>query len=393
MDLYKKDTFCNFSYGCYFDNAATTKVRDEVADKIADVLKSNYGNPSSTHSYGRPSKSLIEVSRKEIAAHLNVSASEIIFTSGGTEADNLILRSAARDLNIKHFISSKIEHHAVIHTLDELEKDYNVKVSFVNLDENGMVDYDNLNELLSSSKDKCLVSLMHVNNEIGNMLDLDKVSNICAENNALFHSDTVQTIGHYNIDLSKTKIDFIVASAHKFHGPKGIGFAYINKSSSLRPLIFGGMQERGYRAGTESVHNIVGMSEALNISLSKLEEEKNHIYDLKQYFINKLESSIKGVKFNGCSRDTKKSTYTLLNVQFPIEQSKAEMFLFKLDLKGIACSKGSACQSGSNVGSHVLNEVLSGDELNKVSLRFSLSVFNKKEEIDLAVNEIVNLLN
>ena len=387
------DTFSNTSYQCYFDNAATTRVRDEVADKIVDVLKNNYGNPSSTHSYGRPSKSLIEVSRKEIAAHLNVSASEIIFTSGGTEADNLILRSAARDLNIKHFISSKIEHHAVIHTLDELEKDYNVKVSFVNLDENGMVDYDNLNELLSNSKDKCLVSLMHVNNEIGNMLDLDKVSNICSENNALFHSDTVQTIGHYNIDLSRTKVDFIVASAHKFHGPKGIGFAYINKSSSLRPLFFGGMQERGYRAGSESVHKIVGMSEALNISLSKLEAETKHIYDLKQYFINKLESSVKGVKFNGCSGDTKKSTYTLLNVQFPIEQSKAEMFLFKLDLKGIACSKGSACQSGSNAGSHVLNEVLSDDELNKVSLRFSLSVFNRKEEIDLAVNEIVNLLD
>ena len=387
------DTFSNTSYQCYFDNAATTKVRDEVANKIVDVLKNNYGNPSSTHSYGRPSKSLIEVSRKEIAAHLNVSSSEIIFTSGGTEADNLILRSAARDLNIKHFISSKIEHHAVTHTLEELEKDYNVKVSFVNLDENGMVDYDNLNELLSNSKDKCLVSLMHVNNEIGNMLDLERVSNLCIEHNALFHSDTVQTIGHYNIDLSKIKIDFIVASAHKFHGPKGVGFAYINKSSSLRPLIFGGMQERGYRAGTESVHNIVGMSEALNISIAKLDEEKTHIYNLKQYFIDKLKSSIKGVKFNGCSGDMKKSTYTLLNIQFPIEQSKSEMFLFKLDLKGIACSKGSACQSGSDAGSHVLNEVLSGDELNKVSIRFSLSVYNKKEEIDLAVNEIVNLLN
>ena len=387
------NTFSNNSYQCYFDNAATTRVRDEVAEKIVDVLKNNYGNPSSTHSYGRPSKSLIELSRKEIAAHLNVSASEIIFTSGGTEADNLILRSAARDLKIRHFISSKIEHHAVTHTLDELEKDYNVKVSFVNLNKNGEVDYKNLNELLANSKDRCMVSLMHINNEIGNMLDLEKVSNICLEHKALFHSDTVQSVGHYKIDLSKTKVDFIVASAHKFHGPKGIGFAYINKSSQLRPLIFGGMQERGYRAGTESVHNIVGMSEALNISMEKLEEEKKYISELKSYFIKKLKSSIKGVEFNGLSGDMNKSTYTLLNVQFPIEQSKAEMFLFKLDLKGIACSKGSACQSGSDAGSHVLNEVLSSEELNKVSIRFSLSIYNKKEDIDIAVNEIVDLLS
>ena len=387
------NTFSNNSYQCYFDNAATTRVRDEVAEKIVDVLKNNYGNPSSTHSYGRPSKSLIELSRKEIAAHLNVSASEIIFTSGGTEADNLILRSAARDLKIRHFISSKIEHHAVTHTLDELEKDYNVKVSFVNLNKNGEVDYKNLNELLANSKDRCMVSLMHINNEIGNMLDLEKVSNICLEHEALFHSDTVQSVGHYNIDLSKTKVDFIVASAHKFHGPKGIGFAYINKSSQLRPLIFGGMQERGYRAGTESVHNIVGMSEALNISMEKLEEEKKYISELKSYFIKKLKSSINDVEFNGLSGDMNKSTYTLLNVQFPIEQSKAEMFLFKLDLKGIACSKGSACQSGSDVGSHVLNEVLSSEELNKVSIRFSLSIYNKKEDIDIAVNEIVDLLS
>ena len=387
------NTFSNNSYQCYFDNAATTRVRDEVAEKIVDVLKNNYGNPSSTHSYGRPSKSLIELSRKEIAAHLNVSASEIIFTSGGTEADNLILRSAARDLKIRHFISSKIEHHAVTHTLDELEKDYNVKVSFVNLNKNGEVDYKNLNELLANSKDRCMVSLMHINNEIGNMLDLEKVSNICLEHKALFHSDTVQSVGHYNIDLSKTKVDFIVASAHKFHGPKGIGFAYINKSSQLRPLIFGGMQERGYRAGTESVHNIVGMSEALNISMEKLEEEKKYISELKSYFIKKLKSSINDVEFNGWSGDMNKSTYTLLNVQFPIEQSKAEMFLFKLDLKGIACSKGSACQSGSDAGSHVLNEVLSSEELNKVSIRFSLSIYNKKEDIDIAVNEIGDLLS
>jgi len=376
----------------YLDNAATTKVRDEVADVITNVLKNNYGNPSSTHSYGRPSKSLIELSRKEIAGHLNVNPSEIIFTSGGTEADNLILRSAARDLKIKHFISSKIEHHAVTQTLDELEKDYGVKVSFVKLDKDGEVDYSDLEDILKKSKDKCLVTLMHVNNEIGNMLDLDKVSNICIQYNALFHSDTVQSIGHYDIDLSKTKIDFIVASAHKFHGPKGVGFAYINKLSSLRPLIFGGTQERGYRAGTESIHNIVGMSKALNISISNLAKESKYVHDLKEYFIVKLKSSITGVKFNGYSGDIKKSTYTLLNVQFPLEKSKAELFLFKLDLKGIACSKGSACQSGSDLGSHVLKEVLAKNDLNNVSIRFSLSIYNTKEQIDIVVDEISNLL-
>ena len=384
--------FSNTSYQCYFDNAATTRVRDEVADKMVDVLKNNYGNPSSTHSYGRPSKSLIEVSRKEIAAHLNVSSSEIIFTSGGTEADNLILRSVARDMKIKHFISSKIEHHAVTHTLEELEKDYNAKISYVKLDNNGGIDYDNLSELLSNSKDRCMVSLMHVNNEIGNMLDLEKVSKICSKYNALFHSDTVQSVGHYKMDLSKTKIDFIVASAHKFHGPKGVGFAYINKNCPIRPLIFGGMQERGCRAGTESVHNIVGMSEALNISIEKLDEEYKYIYSLKEHFINRLKTSIKNIKFNGYSGDIKKSTYTLLNVQFPLEKSKAEMFLFKLDLLGIACSKGSACQSGSDAGSHVLNEVLDNDGLNKVSVRFSLSIYNTKEEIDRVVDEVVKLL-
>lgn len=384
--------FPNTSYQCYFDNAATTRVRDEVADKMVDVLKNNYGNPSSTHSYGRPSKSLIEVSRKEIAAHLNVSSSEIIFTSGGTEADNLILRSVARDMKIKHFISSKIEHHAVTHTLEELEKDYNAKISYVKLDNNGGIDYDNLSELLSNSKDRCMVSLMHVNNEIGNMLDLEKVSKICSKYNALFHSDTVQSVGHYKMDLSKTKIDFIVASAHKFHGPKGVGFAYINKNCPIRPLIFGGMQERGCRAGTESVHNIVGMSEALNISIEKLDEEYKYIYSLKEHFINRLKTSIKNIKFNGYSGDIKKSTYTLLNVQFPLEKSKAEMFLFKLDLLGIACSKGSACQSGSDAGSHVLNEVLDNDGLNKVSVRFSLSIYNTKEEIDRVVDEVVKLL-
>ena len=376
----------------YFDNAATTKVRDEVIDEISSVLKNCFGNPSSAHSFGRSAKTYIETSRKSVAKILNCEPGEIIFNSGGTESDNSILKCAVKDLGVKHIISSKIEHHAVTHTLDELEEQ-GVTIHYVKLNKNGQVDIENLEELLEMITEPKLVTLMYINNEIGNILDVYSVSNLCQKHNSFFHSDAVQAVGHYHIDLKSLKIDFLSSAGHKFHGPKGVGFAYINKSSSLRPLIFGGTQERGYRAGTESVHNIVGMSEALNISIAKLDEEKTHIYNLKQYFIDKLKSSIKGVKFNGCSGDMKKSTYTLLNIQFPIEQSKAEMFLFKLDLKGIACSKGSACQSGSDAGSHVLNEVLSGDELNKVSIRFSLSVYNKKEEIDLAVNEIVNLLN
>lgn len=368
----------------YLDNAATTQIRDEVIDAMTTVMKQHYGNASSTHSFGRSAKSLIEKSRKTIAGFLNVSAGEIVFTSGGSEADNLVLRSAVRDLQVEHIITSRIEHHAVLHTAEQLKNEYNISVSYVNIDATGQVDFSHLGELLQNQK-KTLVSLMHVNNEIGNLLDIQRVADLCKANKALFHSDTVQSVGHYELDLQQTPIDFLAASAHKFHGPKGIGFAFIRKNSGLKPLIFGGEQERGLRAGTESVHNIVGIEEALKLAYSNLETERRYIEGLKHYFITKLKKDIPGVMFNGCSGDMKNSTYTLVNVCLPVLVEKSAMLLFQLDLKGIACSKGSACQSGSTQSSHVLAELLSDADLQKPSIRFSFSSYNTKEELDYVI--------
>ena len=370
----------------YLDNAATTQMRDEVIDKMTMVMKDFYGNPSSSHSYGRSSKSLIENARKTVAGFLRVAASEIVFTSGGTEADNLALNSAVRDLGVRRIITSKIEHHAVLYTVDQLKECFQIQVDYVRLDEKGSVDISHLEELLNSSEEKTLVSLMQVNNEIGNLLDVKAVGELCKKHKALFHCDMVQSIGHYDLDLSEIPVDFTAVSAHKFHGPKGVGFAFIRKNSGLKPLIFGGEQERGHRAGTESVHNIVGLEEALKIANTKLEEEKKYITSLKNYFIEQLEEQIPGVKFNGHCRDNSKSTYTLVNVCLPVSQEKALMLLFQLDLKGVACSKGSACQSGSDKGSHVLNAFLGEEDLKKPSLRFSFSGFNTKEEIDYVVS-------
>ena len=377
----------------YFDSAATTQLRDDVITCITEVLKTEYGNPSSTHSYGRSSKSLLENARKEIAKLLNVSASEIIFTSGGTEADNLILCSAVRDLGVKRIISSRIEHHAVLHTLEWLQKEYDVQVDFVKLDSCGHVDYADFENLLKASSEKTLVTLMHVNNEVGNLLDLKKVAHLCKENKALFHSDTVQSVGHFELDFKEIPIDFAAAAAHKFHGPKGAGFAFIRKNSGLRSLIHGGEQERGLRAGTEAVYAIAGMAEALKLSYHKLEKERNYIIDLKNYFKEQLSKNIPGVKFNGGCDDNDRSTYTLLNVCLPISAEKAMLLLFQLDLKGIACSKGSACQSGAEGGSHVLNEILSDEDLSKPSIRFSFSSFNKKEEVDYVVDVLKEFIS
>ena len=376
----------------YLDNAATTQIRDKVIDKMLQVSKNYYGNPSSTHSFGRSSRTLIESSRKKIAGHLNVSPSEIIFMSGGTEADNCILRSAVRDLGVKHLISSKIEHHAVTHTLDQLKVDYPIEISYVKLDSFGNIDYADLELILKSSQSKTLVSLMHINNEIGNILDMSLVSDLCKKYNSLFHSDTVQSVGNYKLDLSLLDIDFIVASAHKFHGPKGIGFAYVKNTNPIKPLIFGGSQEKGCRAGTESVHNIVGMSEALDISINKMEKEFDHIKKIKSYFIDRLKNVIKGVEFNGLSSNLDDSTYTLVNVRFPISKEKSALFLFQLDMKGIACSKGSACQSGADAGSHVLNNVLTVDQNKFVSLRFSFSIYNTIKQIDYVVTQLNELI-
>ncbi|XCF05287.1 cysteine desulfurase family protein [Tamlana crocina] len=368
----------------YFDNAATTPIRDEVVKGMVKVMNENYGNPSSSHGFGRSSKVLVENSRKAIASCFNVSAGEIIFTSGGTEADNLVLKSAVKDLGVRHIITSKIEHHAVLHTVQQLEIDYKINVTYVNLDKKGNVDFEHLQHLLKTD-DKTLVSLMHINNEIGNILDLKRTAKLCKENDALFHTDAVQSVGHYKLDLQDIPVDFLAASAHKFHGPKGVGFAFIRKNSSLKPMIIGGEQERGLRAGTESVHNIVGMELALKAAYQNLEKERQIVFRLKQYFIDKMKSEIPNATFNGASANAENGTYTLVNVCLPVPPKKSAMLLFQLDLKGIACSKGSACQSGSSRNSHVLSEILNEDDLQKPSLRFSFSIYNTNEEIDYVV--------
>ncbi len=375
----------------YLDNAATTPIREEVIAVMTQVMKQQYGNASSSHSFGRASKALIEKSRKTIASYLNVSPGEILFTSGGTEADNLVLRSVVRDLKVTHIITSKIEHHAILHTAEQLKKEYNITISYVNIDKSGQIDYTHLERLLANDS-KTLVSLMHVNNEIGNLLDIKRVANLCKTYKALFHSDTVQSVGHFSLDLQEIPIDFLAASAHKFHGPKGVGFVFIRKNSGLKPLIFGGEQERGIRAGTESVHNIAGLEEALRLAYNNIETEHNYVLDLKQYFITRLQQEVPNSSFNGLSGDLLKSTYTLVNVCLPVSAEKSAMLLFQLDLKGIACSKGSACQSGSTQSSHVLAELLSDADLQKPSIRFSFSIYNTKEEIDYVINVLKALI-
>ena len=376
----------------YFDNAATTQVREEVVQYMSEILKEEYGNPSSTHSFGRSSKSVLENCRKQVAAHFKVSAGEIFFTSGGTEADNLILNSCVRDLKVTRIITSKIEHHAILHTIEALQKKYNLQIDFVNLDGKGMIDYSHLETLVRDNQHKTLVSLMHINNEIGNKLNLQKVADLCKENKALFHSDTVQSVGHFNLDFSKTPINFAAVSAHKFHGPKGVGFAFIRKNSGIKPLIVGGEQERGMRAGTEAVYAIAGLTKALAVSYRDLEKEVKYITSIKDYFKERLFQEIPNVKLNGACDDNENSTYTLLNVLLPVSSEKATMLLFQLDLKGIACSKGSACQSGASTGSHVLAEILSEEDMQKPSVRFSFSTFNTKEEVDYVIEVLKEFL-
>ncbi len=369
----------------YLDNAATTRVRDEVIEKMQSALANCYGNPSSTHGFGRTAKTAIETARKTIAKYLNAQPSEIIFTSGGTEADNMILRCAVRDLGVDTIITSRVEHHAVLYTVEELESQAGVKVCYLRLRPDGNPDLEHLKTLLETEKGKKLVSLMHINNEIGNKIDMETVSDLCRDHGAYLHSDTVQSIGHFAWDVQALPIDFMTAAAHKFHGPKGVGFAYIRKNSGLKPMIVGGAQERGYRAGTEPFHNIVGLEEAFVLAYDNLEEESKYVASLKKYFIDSILNAFPDAKFNGLSGDMEKSTYTLVNVRLPISQEKALMLLFHLDIKGIACSKGSACQSGSDSGSHVLSQILTEEEQKYPSIRFSFSIYNTKDEIDYTV--------
>lgn len=369
----------------YLDNAATTPLRDEVIRDMQQALSGCFGNPSSTHAYGRTAKTGIEQARKTIATRLGARPGEIIFTSGGTEADNMILRGAVRDLGVQTLITTRIEHHAVLHTAEALAREAGVRLEFLPLDPEGNPDLAVLEALLQEYDSKKLVSLMHVNNEIGNLLDLDAVAALCRQAGALLHSDTVQSVGHFPLDLQQTPVDFATAAAHKFHGPKGIGFAFIRRHTGLGPFIVGGAQERGFRAGTESYHNIVGMETAFRAAYENLDAERSHVQGLKDYFIDRLREAIPGVAFNGLSADAQRSTYTLVNVRLPLSEAQGQLLLFHLDLKGIACSKGSACQSGSDSGSHVLNEILDEQQRKQPSLRFSFAHYNTREELDYTV--------
>ena len=377
----------------YFDNAATTQIDLKVIEQMKSVMSDNFGNPNSTHSYGRSSRTLIEKARKTIANQFNASTSEIYFTSCGTESDNMVLISAVRDLNVKTIITSKVEHKAVLNVVKYLEETESIDLKYVNVSNDGLIDYDHLETLLKKCNNKCLVSLMHINNEIGSKLDLNLVGNLCKDNNALFHSDTVQSIGKYDFDLSKLNIDFIVGSAHKFHGPKGIGFVYINKNLKLNPFVIGGNQERGMRAGTESVHNISGMELAFINSYTNIQENNNHISSLKSTFIKKIKKDIPEIKFNGSCDDDLLSSFSILNICLPIPKEKAVLLDFNLDMKGIACSRGSACQSGSITGSHVLNSILSDEDLNKPSLRFSFSKHNNNKEVEKVINVLKEFID
>ena len=357
----------------YLDNAATTPLDDEVLDAMLPVLKDGFGNPSSTHSYGRKIKSLIERARKNVAKHINCSPGEIFFTSGGTEADNMAIRCAVKDLGVKHIVTSTIEHHAVGHTINRLKTKGLVDVTYVHLDENGHVDLQHLDQILSTSS-KTLVSLMHANNEVANLLPLHRVSEICQKHGAVFHSDTVQTMAHYRFDMQKLEqVHFLACSAHKFHGPKGIGFLYVNKSVQINPLIHGGAQERNMRGGTENVYGIVGLSKAMDVAFKDLNTHQAYVMGLKSYMIERLNNSIVGVQYNADSSSLDNSLYTVLSVSLP-PTDIASMMLFNMDIMGVACSGGSACTSGSNIGSHVLEGIDAPND--RPTIRFSFSKFN-----------------
>lgn len=377
----------------YFDNAATTPILPEVVDRMHEVLSAQFGNPSSVHGTGREAKAIVETARKTIAKELNIKPAEIIFTSGGTEGDNMILISAVQSLGVKTIITSPIEHHAVLHAVEHLQQTFGVQVWYVGVKPSGEIDYNDLVRLLQQDDSKKLVSLMHINNELGTFIDLHRVANLCKDNNALFHSDTVQSVGHYRLDLSETPIDFLVAAAHKFHGPKGVGFVFVRKSSGLAPMIHGGAQERGLRAGTESVHNIAGMEEAFVQAYKNMDEDRAYITDLKSYALKALQKAFPDAYFNGCCADMDQSTYTIINVRLPIPLDKAALLGFSLDLQGIACSKGSACQSGSESGSHVLEHILDEEQQAMPSIRISFSKFNTQNEVDRLVEVLLEYAN
>ena len=366
----------------YLDNAATTPLDPEVLKAMLPVMEKVYGNPSSIHSFGREARAVIEQARKSVARLLNASPAEIFFTSGGTEANNMAISCTIRDLGIKHAITSPIEHHAVLHTLEEQARAGHIRLSYVELDEKGKVRLDHLEDLLKNNE-RSLVSLMHANNELGNLLPIKKVGKICAKYDAIFHSDTVQTMGHYAFNLQELNVHFITCAAHKFHGPKGIGFLYVNSGIKIHPFIFGGAQERNMRGGTENIYGIVGLAKALELCNENLSAHMAHIRELKDYMVGKLIESIPGVEFNGDTLGD--ALYTVLNVSFP-PTDIAEMLLMNLDINGVAASGGSACSSGSDVGSHVLTALKVNPD--RPSVRFSFSKYSTREEVDFALEKL-----
>ena len=373
----------------YLDNAATTSIAKEVITEIEPYLSTYFGNPSSTHSFGRKTKNAIEISRKKIADYINAENSEIIFTSGGTEADNMAMRCAVLDLNVKRIITSKIEHHAVGHTAENLKNSHNIEVVYLTTDKYGNPSIDELEELLKIEV-KTLVSLMHANNEIGTLLPIEEVSLLCnSYENVYFHSDTVQTMCHYLLDVKKLKIDFLVCSAHKFHGPKGIGFLYVNENIHLNPIITGGAQERNHRGGTENLYGIIGLAKAMELAFSDLKNHQKHVKELKYYMKDELNEMDSRIIFNG-ETDPNKSLYTVLSVGFPKDICNS-MLLFSLDIFGIAASGGSACSAGSNKGSHVLAELPDQDKFQTV--RFSLCRYNTKREVDYTLDKIRTIVS
>lgn len=376
----------NFAMNVYLDNAATTPIHPEVVKVMSDMMLANFGNPSSTHAKGREVKTMIEDARRSIAKLLGCTPGEIFFTSGGTEADNMAIRQSVEDLGVKHIITSPIEHHAVLHTVEELAKQGRVTMHLVKLTSNGHIDMADLADLLAKNPN-ALVTLMHSNNELGNMIDMDEVGNLCKQHQAFFHCDTVQTIGHQPIDVSKTHVHFLAAGAHKFNGPKGVGFIYINNTVKIHPMLTGGAQERNMRGGTENVYGIVGMAKALELSVVHMDEDKVRLQELKNYFIAQLRAHIPGIAFNGDAEG--RSAYTVLNVSFP-PSPVGEMLLFKLDIAGICASGGSACSSGSNIGSHVLHAI--GADKERAAVRFSFGHHNTTQEVDYVVGQLVQML-
>ncbi len=370
----------------YLDNAATTPLDPEVIKEMSMIMENHFGNPSSIHAHGREARTVIEKSRKTVASFLNTSPSEIFFTSGGTEADNMAIRCGIVDHNIKHAVSTRIEHHAVLHTLEAMQKSGLIELSFVDIDSKGNPDLGHLEEILSLH-DHSFVSLMHANNELGTLIDIESVGEICKKYDALFHCDTVQTIGHYPIDLQALKVDFITCAAHKLHGPKGTGFLYINHNLKINPFIYGGAQERNMRGGTENIYGIAGLAKAIEIASRGMLMHQEYIQGLKSYMIDELITNIPGVEFNG-ETSPEKSLYTVLNVLFP-ETDLADMLLFNLDISGISVSGGSACSSGTNIGSHVLEGI--GSDPNRPAVRFSFSKFNTKDEIDYVITKLKGL--